>query len=637
MSVLAILGLLAAAITTASLPIEPAVAASPAGYTVTAAITAPNVGPGTASVAVDSSRHRIYSLDGDDNVYVFDSSLDTFVTRVPVVGPTAVAVDTVTNTIYAVGETSDGLGQLSVINGVTDTVTQVIAIPTLPEDVLVDPTTNLVWVLSGRYEVDGALTKVNGATNTVVSTSPTGNWPSGFAIDPVAHTVWVSNSSSGGDNYGYEQPTVMEFSESSNTLLRAYPFADLTSPADVTLDSTDNSFFVTNNDDQVIKIDQATGAVLDTITLEGTTDQQVSGPTSGMLFDPAANTLYVANSYSNNFTNTLGTITVVNAATDVEVGPVPTGTTTNSLALDPATDEVYFGGVDEIGELTGPAAGLPFPSPASSEPLASLTFINGASLGLGVVVTGWAVEPDAPNAGLTVTLTVDGSVTISTIANQPDPGSVSADRGAGDLHGFHAGAGVTAGSHTACVTINGVGRAGAELSLGCHTIQVPPASPVTMLGAITAARGVGGEISFSGWAARSDNTTAVVPLTLQFAGKSTSFVTGLADPDGPVFNAGPDQGFAQSFAAPAGWQTFCVLATPTVGPAVQLGCSEVDVSAGFVSLPTPMTFPLLHQASAPTAAEFAVATAGSAAASVSSADLGRLILSSQRDLRVAVR
>jgi hypothetical protein len=575
-------------------------------------------------VQIDPPRHRTYILTSDNTVSVLNSSTQALVATVPLVNPSDITLNPTTNMIYAVGETDDGFGQLSVINGSTDTVTLTVTLSLVPSSVLVDPTTNIVSILSAHNGQYAHLTSFMGATNTVGATVYTGYAADGFAIDPNSHTVWISTPDS--------QSRVLAFDETTGSLVHQYFF--LNTVANVTFDLADNSFFVTDNNNDVEKVDIATGTAggfINSVTLDS--------PIGRIVVDAARNRLYVNNNYQTTHPDTVDTFTVLNASSGAVVGVVPSGAAAGSMVLDPTTGILYFTADNfEIDALATPAAAEPLPPSRSATPLAQLTTIYAAPQV--IYLRGWAVEPLLPTAQLTMSVQIDDGSPLPLAAYLEDPESGLAVPVGGDHHEFYAGYGLAAGSHSVCVSASSVGPTRVVTSLGCHTVLVPSPSAVHMNGEIDAVTvSPAGEITVSGWAARPDQINAVVPLRIQFAGQTTTFATGMPTTTGAQNLAGPNQGFSGSFAAPSGWQTFCVFATPTSGSDVQLACSELFVPRQYITLPQPVTLPSLGTASTATDSVPVWTELGAASvpANVPSSELTQLKLANQRDLRVLPR
>jgi hypothetical protein len=84
-----------------------------------------------------------------------------------------------------------------------------------------------------------------------------------------------------------------------------------------------------------------------------------------------------------------------------------------------------------------------------------------------LAIRGWAFDPDVPTTPLTVTVSVDGQVTVLTAdASRPDVGR--AYPGVGDDHGYEMTATVAAGTHTVCATGTNVGTGTMNPTLGCR-------------------------------------------------------------------------------------------------------------------------------------------------------------------------
>ena len=90
---------------------------------------------------------------------------DTSIGNVPVgTGPSAVAVNPITNKIYVA---NSGSATVTVINGV-DNSTSTIAVGTNPAGIAVNPTTNKIYVTNRGI---GTVTVIDGADNSTVTAS----------------------------------------------------------------------------------------------------------------------------------------------------------------------------------------------------------------------------------------------------------------------------------------------------------------------------------------------------------------------------------------------------------------------------------------------------------------------------------
>jgi hypothetical protein len=194
-----------------------------------------------------------------------------------------------------------------------------------------------------------------------------------------------------------------------------------------------------------------------------------------------------------------------------------------------------------------------------------------------ISVSGWAVDPDAPTATVPVSVQIDQSwYALYATGTGADLSAQYA--GAGTDHYFSGHYPIAPGNHTLCIYLVNAGGAGGQGTLGCQTVAVPY-TPTPLGGIKSATATTSGLISFSGWSVRPDALTAPVNLATQYGNTWTAYTTNLPSTAAvtAVPGAGPHAGFAGSFVAPPGPQTFCLWAAPTQGPAVQIGCTTVVV------------------------------------------------------------
>jgi len=213
------------------------------------------------------------------------------------------------------------------------------------------------------------------------------------------------------------------------------------------------------------------------------------------------------------------------------------------------------------------------PTVTAGTPEANVTITPAPS---SIGISGWAVDPDDPTGTVPVSIQIDQSwYALSAAAAGADLSAQYA--GAGTSHYFSGSYPESPGNHTLCIYLLNAGGLGGVGSLGCQTVAVPSAP--APLGAITSATAANGVVSITGWAVRPDAPTAPVSLATQLGSSWTGYSTGLASTAAvtAVASAGPNQGFAGSFAAPPGTQTFCLWGVPTTGPAVQITCASVTV------------------------------------------------------------
>lgn len=163
------------------------------------------------SVAVNSETNMVYASDFDSNLYAVDGATDTIVADINVQGIENVAVNPVTNTIYAAVEFNPG--EVAVIDGKTN---QIIAQPTaasgLTFGVAVDPFRNIFYSSDTNQlssSGTGTVSVYNGKTNTLTTSVTLEGWPALVVEDPVTFTVYASN---------YPEGTVDIIDGATNTL-----------------------------------------------------------------------------------------------------------------------------------------------------------------------------------------------------------------------------------------------------------------------------------------------------------------------------------------------------------------------------------------------------------------------------------
>jgi YVTN family beta-propeller protein len=150
-------------------------------------------------VAVNPVTHRVYMYgpdytNGKAAILVFDgptlnllATIDDTFSEGPVPNPQVqMAVNPVTNKIYAVVCLYPG--GIWVVDGNTNTSEALITgLADLANGIDVDPLRNLIWV-AGQF---GQVSEVNGATNTLISTSTPNTYLNGISVDPVNQMVYA--------------------------------------------------------------------------------------------------------------------------------------------------------------------------------------------------------------------------------------------------------------------------------------------------------------------------------------------------------------------------------------------------------------------------------------------------------------
>lgn len=197
-----------------------------------------------------------------------------------------------------------------------------------------------------------------------------------------------------------------------------------------------------------------------------------------------------------------------------------------------------------------------------------------------VTVSGWAIDPDAPDRPIDVHLYVDGAWGGQARADRsrPDVGNVYPY--AGPDHGYVATVNAAPGTHNVCVwAINGFGPDRSNnVSLGCRTVTIAPTSPFGNYENLVAA--TPGRITVSGWTI-DPSTSAPIKIAVRVNGVvSGRLFANAPRPDvGSVYPAfGSAHGFNVTLDAARGTATACVTAINVgSGSNQSLGCRTVEV------------------------------------------------------------
>ena len=208
------------------------------------------------------------------------------------------------------------------------------------------------------------------------------------------------------------------------------------------------------------------------------------------------------------------------------------------------------------------------------DPVANL---ESASILPGVIrVSGWAYDPDT-TASIPVHVYVNGVGTAFT-ADTPRA-DVGAATGAGPNHGFDISLPVQGtGEQNVCVYAIDAGP-GANVLMGCDTLQPPGGSPRGVLEQTVV---TGGTIAVSGWALDPDTISATT-VHIYVDSASTAYTANAPRADvGAVFPGyGPEHGFSETITADPGAHNICVYAINVgVGDNILLGCKNVTVGTG---------------------------------------------------------
>lgn len=196
------------------------------------------------------------------------SSVETF--------PRATAVNPITGTLYVADDTDAyQTSVIYVINAKTNTVTTTIPVSDDIFKMAVDTKTNTIYAVASPSK----LLVIDGQTNTITATMDLGTWPSNIALDPVTHQMFVINRLNNTHQTNLlilRSPSYSKVVKTIRVGLQGYQ---------LTVDTKTNRVYVPTSDgpNQAVVINGQTKTVIATIT------GVVNGP---IVADSATNTIY---------------------------------------------------------------------------------------------------------------------------------------------------------------------------------------------------------------------------------------------------------------------------------------------------------------------------------------------------------
>ncbi|MGA2901879.1 MAG: YncE family protein, partial [Candidatus Acidiferrales bacterium] len=234
------------------------------------------------SVAVNPETNQIYVANSGSSNTIIINGTHNVVTDVPISGGastfTSVAVDTSTNEAYVA---SSATGSVTVINGNTLATKQLTA-QALTAQIAVNPVTHKVYAADYTDADDVPITVIDGATNTVQQLIPPNQAPAVVAVNPVTNLIYVANSSLN---------TVSVIDGATNTL--SATVATDAQPAAIVVDPVNNLVYVANRvggDITVIDSQLSTS----TITFNPTNPPTPPITPDELAFNPVLNMVYGA-------------------------------------------------------------------------------------------------------------------------------------------------------------------------------------------------------------------------------------------------------------------------------------------------------------------------------------------------------
>jgi YVTN family beta-propeller protein/VCBS repeat-containing protein len=317
------------------------------------ALTSPvPVGAGPEGVTVNQATHQVYVANSRDNTVTrIDGTTNTVAGSPIAVGqnPNGIAVNASTNQIYVANFADNTVTR---IDGATNTVAgDPIKVDVGPAFLTADPLENRVYVPTAA----GFINIIDGATNTTVGAHiPIGPGLSSVGFSFRRSLIYVSRS-----------PNNTVTAVNPATHVPAVPdIAVGRIPTGVVLNPATESIYVANGFDNTVSVINGENFVVSSLIPVGSSPELVA-------VNAATNRIYVANAGD-------GTVSVIDGVTNAVIGkPVPAGRGATGVAVDPTTNRVYVSNADAN---TVSVIGIPFSGAASPLPPGNTVAMTWSSL-----------------------------------------------------------------------------------------------------------------------------------------------------------------------------------------------------------------------------------------------------------------
>ncbi|GAA2001132.1 hypothetical protein GCM10009818_09950 [Nakamurella flavida] len=222
------------------------------------------------------------------------------------------------------------------------------------------------------------------------------------------------------------------------------------------------------------------------------------------------------------------------------------------------------------------------PSAAAAGPAVG-SFDTAAVSGTQAIVSGWALDPNAPAASTQAHVYVNG-VGYAVAADVPRP-DVNAARGVTGRHGFAASVPLQAGSNEICVYAISL-TGGGNTSLGCRTTSGPEPVGVVDDGTFGVTDAGVGTLSLTGWTVDPIAPAASNQIHAYVNGVGYPFTADIPRPDvNQALGVPGDHGFDFTVPLNPGANEVCLFLIPVSGGSnTDLGCENFDLAAAAGSL-----------------------------------------------------
>jgi DNA-binding beta-propeller fold protein YncE len=311
------------------------------------------VDPSTDTVFVTGTTN-LSNLTGG-RVWVIDGKKNKVVATLHMVGASnaGVGVNTATNTVYVADSelpnpTPEQPGGVTVIDGRTHKVKATISIPGLGNyasdgpRVAVDSVTNTVYANGPGYSTD----VISGQTSTVTTTVPYPFYPGPIAVDTGSDAVYATGGASGGTTGVW---VINGHTDVAEGITTASPVTILTPgpPAGVAVDSRTGRIYVTGTTDAsaVSIIHRGDNRLVHTIHIKN------GNVAEGIGVDTAANSIYVAS--GSVYSGCPGFVSQINGKTNKVTATVNGIEAAGDIAVDSKSHMVYVTNADKVAVFHG--------------------------------------------------------------------------------------------------------------------------------------------------------------------------------------------------------------------------------------------------------------------------------------------
>jgi YVTN family beta-propeller protein len=384
-------------------------------------------GAHSSIIGINPATDRLYVGNSDDgSISVIDMTSDTVVATVTGLkvnvsdGPVDIAANPVTNFIY-VGRTVHFGGQISVIDGATNSVSTIGGLGAHPISLAVNATTNRIYVAN---QLSDSVSVIDGATNTVVSTIGGFASPVGVAVNPVTNLVYVGNNSAN---------SLAVVDGNTSTIITTIALG--AGPFRVAVDPTLNRIYASHpSSNSMSVIDGSSNTLMTSIA--------VGNSPLGIAVNPNNGRIYTANIDSDD-------VSVIDGNTNAVVSTIAVGDNPAGVGVNPATGRIYVTNsasntvsvIEDIVDDTPPEVNVSFASPDGlngwfvSSPVVGTVSADDTSTGssniTGIACAGASVGPitglgtSSASASLTVSAEGVNSVNCTATDNAGNTGAAS--------------------------------------------------------------------------------------------------------------------------------------------------------------------------------------------------------------------